>query len=119
MKEPTFESKLSMEEIEKNFEDINFFDGIMEGLSEALAFEKGKAKAETIARKNALPTVDVHKVRTDLKMTQKAFAAILGVSTRTVEAWECGKSTPAPTAKKLIHLIDEDHSIAERLLETA
>ena len=118
-KDITFESSLSIDEIERNFEGMDFFGGIMSGLNEALAYEKGKAKADTFARKRALPTVDVHRVRTELNMTQKAFARILGVSTRTVEAWECGRSTPAPTAKKLIHLIDRDHSIADRLSETA
>ena len=87
----------------------------MEGLNEALAYEKGKASAETFARKKSLPSVDVTKVRISLCMTQKSFAALLGVSTRTVEAWECGKTTPTPTAKKLIFLIDGDHSLIERL----
>lgn len=110
-----FESSLSMEEIEENFKDFDFFSGIMAGLNEALAYEKGKASADTFARKNSLPTVDVVKVRTSLCMTQKSFAALLGVSPRTVESWECGKTTPTPTAKKLIYLIENDHSLVERL----
>jgi len=59
MTEPCFESSLSMEEIEYNFKDINFFDGIMAGLEEALAYEKGKASADTFVRKQSLPLVDV------------------------------------------------------------
>ena len=55
------------------------------------------------------------EVRTSLSMTQKSFANILGVSCRTVEAWECGKSTPTPTAKKLIYLIQQDHSLVDKL----
>lgn len=113
----TFQSSLSMEEIEANFKDFDFFENIMEGLNEALAYEKGQASAETYARKRSLPSVDVSKVRTSLCMTQKSFAALLGVSTRTVEAWECGKSTPTPTAKKLMFLIDRDHSLVKRLTE--
>ena len=112
-----FKSALSIEEIEENFKDCDFFENIMEGLNEALAYEKGKASAETFARKSSLPSVDVIKVRTSLSMTQRSFAALLGVSTRTVEAWECGKTTPTPTAKKLIFLIDGDHSLIERLTE--
>ncbi len=49
-------------------------------------------------------------------MTQKMFASVLGVSCRTVEAWECGKSNPTPTAKKLIYLISENHSLTEKLM---
>lgn len=88
----------------------------MEGLEEALALEKGKASAETFLRKRTLPDVNVSEVRNSLDMTQKSFAAMLGVSSRTVEAWECGKSTPTPTAKKLIYLIQNDHSLVDKLL---
>ncbi|MBR1969205.1 MAG: helix-turn-helix domain-containing protein [Clostridia bacterium] len=87
----------------------------MEGLNEALAYEKGKASAETYARKSSLPQVNVQEIRKSLSMTQKAFANILGVSCRTVEAWECGKSTPTPTAKKLMYLIGQDHSLVDKL----
>ena len=37
-----FESSLTIDEVEKNFDDFDFFSGIMEGLNEALAHEKGK-----------------------------------------------------------------------------
>jgi len=116
MSEIRFKSSLSIEEVEENFKNADLFSGIMEGLNEALAYEKGKASAETFARKQSLPEIDVQKVRASLSMTQKAFAKVLGVSCRTVEAWECGKVTPAPTAKKLIYLIQNDHSLVEKLI---
>lgn len=115
MSELRFESSLSMDEIENNFKEIDFFSGIMDGLQEALAYTKGKAAADTFARKRSLPNVDVFEVRSALAMTQKAFAELLGVSCRTVEAWESGKSTPTPTAKKLMFLIQEDHSLVQKL----
>ena len=105
MSDHVFKSKYSLEEMEKNFKDVDFFNGIKEGLEEALAYEKGKASAETIARKRSLPDVDVKAERESLDMTQKAFANVLGVSKRTVEAWETGRNTPSPTAKNLIYLI--------------
>lgn len=88
----------------------------MEVLNEALAFEKGTAKAETLSRKRSLPEVNITGVHMDLGMTQKKFSEVLGVSPSTVEAWECGKSTPTPTAKKLIFLIKEDNSLVDKLL---
>lgn len=109
------ESSLTMEEIEENFKDIDFFTGIMDGLQEALAYSKGKAAADTFVRKRSLPSVNVAEIRTSLGMTQKVFAELLGVSPRTVEAWESGKSTPTPTAKKLMFLIGEDHSLVQKL----
>lgn len=47
MKELTFESSLTEKEIAENFKNISFFDGLMQGLNEALAYEKGTARAET------------------------------------------------------------------------
>lgn len=41
MSELDIETKLTEEEIEQNFKDISFFDGLMSSLSEALAYEKG------------------------------------------------------------------------------
>ncbi len=116
MSDIRFESSLTIDEIEENFKNVDFFSGIMEGLTEALAYEKGKASAETFARKQALPNVNVMEIRTALSMTQKAFANVLGVSCRTVEAWECGKSIPTPTARKLIYLIQQDHTLINKLI---
>lgn len=115
MADLVFQSSLTMEEIEDNFKDVDFFSGIMEGLQEALAYEKGTAAAETFARKRLLPDVDVADIRKALSMTQRVFADVLGVSTRTVESWECGKTTPTPTAKKLMYLIQKDHTIVQKL----
>lgn len=113
----TFKTSLSEQQIEDNFKNIDFFSGIMEGLEEALEYERGKASAETFAHKQSLPSVNVAEVRASLDMTQKTFAFMLGVSCHTVEAWECGKSTPTPTAKKLIYLIQKNHSLVDELLE--
>ena len=117
MGEHVFKSKYSMEEIERNFKDADFFNGIREGLEEALAYEKGRASAQTIARKRSLPDVDVKAERESLDMTQKAFANVLGVSKRTVEAWETGRSTPSPTAKNLIYLISQKPDLVLMLQE--
>lgn len=115
MSELSFQSSLTMDEIEKNFENVDFFSGIMEGLQEALAYTKGQAAAETYSRKRSLPSVNVVELRKSLCMTQKAFSATLGVSCRTVEAWESGKTNPTPTAKKLMFLIHEDPTLVEKL----
>lgn len=115
MTEPKFNTSFSMKQIDENFKDVDFFDGLMEGLTEALAYTKGRASVKTIVRKNSLPTINVAEIRNSLSMTQKAFASLLGVSCRTVEAWETGKSNPTPTAKKLMFLIKEDNSLINRL----
>ncbi len=115
MNELIFKSSLTMEEIERNFSEMDFFSDLMDGLEEALAYSKGKASVETFVRKRSLPTINVVEIRESLRMTQKSFAAVLGVSCRTVEAWESGKSNPTPTAKKLMFLIQEDHTLIQKL----
>ena len=115
MSDLRLQSSLSMEEVEENFKEVDFFSGVMEGLEEALAHKKCTASAETLARKRSLPVVNVFAIRSSLSMTQKDFAEILGVSRRTVEAWESGKNTPTPTARKLMFLIQQDHSLVQKL----
>ena len=107
MEENIFQSALSTEEIEQNFENFDFYTGLSESLNEALAHAKGEDVPGTVVRKRSLPDVNVAEVRASVHMTQKAFAS--------VEAWECGRSNPTPTARKLIYLIQEDHAIVNRL----
>ena len=44
-------------------------------------------------------------------MTQKTFASVIGVSTKTVEAWETGTNKPMKTACRLISMINTDPQI--------
>ena len=108
-------SSLTDEQIADNFKNMDFFSGIMSGLEEALAFEKGTAKAATIVRKRSLPDVDPCAIRKEMNMTQKDFAGVLGVSTRTVESWESGRSTPTPTARNLMFLIHRNPELVGQL----
>ena len=117
MQDLTLKSSLSMEEIEDNFKTMDFFSEIMDSLTEALAESKGQAAADTYTRKRSLPDVDICQTRKSLQMTQKGFADILGVSCRTVEAWEAGRSSPTPPAKKLIYLINQDNTLVQKLME--
>ena len=41
MNELTLTSSLTMEEINENFQNVDFFTGIMDGLQEALSYKKG------------------------------------------------------------------------------
>lgn len=55
--------------------------------------------------------IRVKTIREQLHATQKEFAYILGVSTRTVEAWESGRSHPNGSASRLMQLILSSPSI--------
>lgn len=111
-----FETPLSMDEIEENFKDFDLTAALQETLDDINAWNRGEGVPGLVVHERTLPDVDVAEVRKDLSLTQRAFAAVLGVSCRTVEAWESGRSNPSPTARKLIYLIREDHSLVQKLI---
>lgn len=118
MKELFFESDLTQKEIDNNFKGFNLFEGLVESLNEMIEYEKGKSP-DTLVRKRSLPNINIAELRKSLKLTQKNFAVILGVSSRTVEAWESGKSNPTPTAKNLLFLIKEEPKLIKLLIQKA
>ncbi len=104
------ETSLSMEEIEENFKNFDLFSSMEEGLEAALAHHSGEEVPGLAVHERTLPDVNAAEVRKSLSL-----AAILGVSCRTVESWEAGRSNPTPTARKLMYLIQEDHSLIQKL----
>lgn len=49
-------------------------------------------------------------------LSQRAMALMLGVSPRTVEAWESGKNQPSGTSVKLLFLIEQDPELVSKLI---
>jgi len=97
---------------------MSIFNSLTKGLEEAIKIESN----ELVARENKLTVTPVHEitnleiksVRESLKVTQVIFAQILGVSKKTVEAWEAGINLPNGPAKRIIGMLKEDPSILER-----
>ncbi len=116
MDDLALETSLTPEEIEENFKDLDLTAALQETLDEITAYRRGEDVPGMVVHARTLPDVDATQIRKSLSMTQRAFAAVLGVSCRTVEAWESGRSDPTPTARKLMYLIQEDHSLVQKLL---
>ena len=96
------------------------YDDIMSSLNELLDAAQGKETGivvhpRTVKDVEVFSPQQIKQVRMDAKMTQKTFAACIGVSPKSVEAWEGGKSTPTPTAKKLLFLIQQEPSLVQML----
>lgn len=94
------------------------FDSIMQGLSESLMYAKGdtsKARktSVTVADLPAYHDKEIKQIREDLNLTQKNFALVLGVSPKTVEAWESGRNIPQGTAQRFLQIL---HTGGEKLL---
>jgi putative transcriptional regulator len=98
---------------------------ILEGLEEALAHVKGK-KVPGLTVKNIevkpvkeIKPTGIKNVRKSLHMSQQIFAEVLGVSKKTIEAWEGGSRKPTGSALRLIELLKNDSKLATSLIKIA
>ena len=89
------------------------FKAIKDGLVDAIAFAKGD-KSRGRARK--VKDVDVAKLRRSLKLTQKQFAKIFGVSLATLRNWEQGRRRPEGPAMVLLNVIKREPEAVLRAL---
>ena len=86
------------------------FESIMNGLSESLEYAKGdSSKARrmsvSVAERPQYHDKERKQSREDLNLTQKNFAFVLGVSPKTVEAWESGRNVPQGTAQRFLQIL--------------
>jgi len=99
--------------------DDKVFDSIMQGLNEALEYERGNLPGVKVDRITVSPLrmysgEDVKVIRNNINMTQRVFAEALGVSAKTVEAWESGTNTPSGVARRMLELMSNDIGLFER-----
>ena len=83
-------------------------------LKSAKQMKEGKA-----ARKTVVVVSDVTRARNKVKMSQPAFAELMGVSVRTLQAWEQGKRNPSGAAKTLIRVAETHPNILRKLISQA
>ena len=90
-----------------------FFDSLMTSLNEAVAIEQGELKGRKtvyeIQPVKKYDNTEIKQIRTSVGMTQLLFANYMGVSSKTVEAWEKGTNHPTGTACRLISML-ENHT---------
>ena len=89
----------------------SLFNDLQEGLNQAIAYEKGKGKAK-IKRFVILPVKkytneEIRNIRNKSGMTQTVFANYMGVSKKTVEAWETGRTHPTGPAYRLLDILEQ------------
>ena len=96
------------------------FDDIVSGLNEAIQYERtGYSKAIRRRRVSIAPVPrygasTIKSIRNSLELSQIAFAGALGVSKKTVEAWEAGTNIPQGPAQRILELLQKDHDLFER-----
>lgn len=91
---------------------MSLFDEIKLGLEQAIEYNNGKLKARkttrSIAPLETFSSDEIKKIRIETGMTQALFAKYMGVSVKTVEAWEAGKNQPEGAARRMLALTRED-----------
>lgn len=89
-----------------------YYDELSHALEEAIAIERGELKARKtvyqITPVRQYSSVQIRKIRNDSGMSQSVFASYIGVSKKTVEAWEKGTNHPTGSASRLISLLEDD-----------
>lgn len=61
---------------------------------------------EKPARSTELPALDARAIREKLGMSQTQFAALVGISARTLQNWEQGHRRPEGTARALLRVVE-------------
>ncbi len=79
-------------------------------LESARQMKRGEA-----ARKTAVPVSPVAMARNKSGLSQAQFAALMGVSVRTLQAWEQGKRNPSGAAQTLLRIADEAPAVLRKL----
>lgn len=97
---------------------MSVYESIVKGLNEAIEYEKGNEKARimscTVAPVPTFSADEIKTLRKELNMTQSTFAAVMGVSCKTVEAWEAGTNVPLGTARRMLGMLKSDNTIPQK-----
>ena len=85
----------------------SLFEDLKEGLEEAIACEKGYGAG----RVKEYSGKEIRDIRTKAGMTQSVFASYMGVSIKTVEAWEGGRTHPTGPVFRLLDILSKNEEM--------
>ena len=91
---------------------MNVYESIMQGLSEGLDYQQGKITTRkvklSIKPVDTFNNDDIKQIRRKTGLSQVLFAGSLGVSPKTVEAWENGRNKPDGASRRLLEVVRDD-----------
>ncbi|MGD0771321.1 MAG: helix-turn-helix domain-containing protein [Candidatus Solibacter sp.] len=80
---------------------------IISGLKEAVAFARGEISLP-VRMVNVREPVDVRALRSKLGLSQSEFASQYGISLRTLQEWEQGRTSPDSTVRAYLTVIERN-----------
>jgi putative transcriptional regulator len=93
----------------KHRKSASAFEKIQAGLQDAIDHHRGKrvltVRDVQLAQPAPMHAKDIVALRSRLRVSQAAFALLLNVSPRTVQAWERDARSPSDAALKLLHVV--------------
>ena len=85
---------------------------VLEGIREVKAYKAGKKALRTHKFTEPAPP---QIIRAKLKLSQSAFAGLMGVSLRTVQDWEQGRRRPSGPALALLRIAEQKPEVFANL----
>ena len=86
-------------------------DEILQGLREIKVYKAGKTALRTHKLKRP---ASPQRIRASLRLSQSAFAGLMGVSLRTVQDWEQGRRRPSGPAEALLRIAEQHPEVLVR-----
>ena len=92
---------------------------LIEAMPESVDYSEGRIGLRT-SRLTVSPVCqtisadEIKNIRKGLGMTQGVFAAVIGVSKKTVESWETGRYVPDGSSRRLISVLQSDPGFPEK-----
>ncbi|GHT94577.1 hypothetical protein FACS1894141_1510 [Spirochaetia bacterium] len=102
---------------------MSVYESIIQGLNEAVDYQQGKIKARkmklTIKPVERFNTEEIKTIRQKTGLSQVVFAGSLGVSPKTVEAWENGRNRPEGASRRLLELVRDNPDLLRQFQANA
>ena len=85
---------------------------ILEGIQEVKAYKAGEVDLRTRVLSEPSPPKEI---RARLRLSQAAFAGLMGVSLRTIQDWEQGRRKPRGAATSLLRIAEQHPEVFMQL----
>ena len=106
--------------MKKMHNDLSVGRSIITALEQAVEYEKGGRGKRTRSDRLSVAPVPryqgsrIKSIRNSFGLSQLTFAHVMGVSIKTVEAWESGRNEPQGPARRMLYLLESDDTLLDK-----